>query len=114
MTCESMVAVSVIALDMSALRLEKGAIISSNCPFSSMVANLGMKKYETMELIMFQQALRNDNTRKMVMPVGRFLGVCALVSIFRRGEPMCSPCYYFIFRLKGGHISPPLQGLFVF
>ena len=52
--------------------LDKGAIISSNCPFSSMVDSLGMKKYETKELRMFQQALMNDNTNRMVIPTGRF------------------------------------------
>ena len=29
---------------------------------------------ETNELKMFQQALMNDNTKRMVIPTGRFLG----------------------------------------
>ena len=50
----------------------KGFIASSNEPSSIILDISGVPKNMMTELKMLRMALSNDNTRKMVMPVGRF------------------------------------------
>ena len=62
-----------------------------------MVDSLGMKKYETKELRMFQQALRKDSTNKMVIPMGRFW-VVGSISLYVGADPWVRPYVLFVFQ----------------
>ena len=87
---------SFMALVNSSPMLEKGSIISSNCPLLSISDISGVVKYMMMDLRIFQQALMNDNTKRMVIPVGRFCSVVSILYLVFVGLSHCGSrfCFY--------------------
>ncbi len=77
---------------------ENGAIISSSCPLFDISTIIGVVRYMTNELMMFQQALMNDNTKRMVIPLGRFW-VWVVVSIFPLGRAYVPALFNFVFNI---------------